>query len=90
MELKGLKRGLQFLTTQGQQVARIITDRHVQVKKLLRETHPGVIHNFDVWNVAKGENYNSIGYQYSYQYWLTILACHCRCEEKIICCLETE
>lgn len=54
MELEGLKRGLQFLKDEQIVVSDFITDRHVQVKKLMREEHPDIRHWFDVWHVAKG------------------------------------
>ena len=54
MELEGLKRSLQFLEAQLMDIKRIITDRHVQVKKYIREQHPNIEHRFDVWHVAKG------------------------------------
>ena len=69
MELEGLKRGLEFLEHNGQQVEGIITDRHVQIKKFLREEHPEMQHTFDVWHVAKGSsNYIPVSYiPYSYR-----------------------
>ncbi|XP_064649988.1 uncharacterized protein LOC135501681 [Lineus longissimus] len=54
MELQGLKRCLQFLGDKSMNVTHIITDRHSQIKKYLRETWPAIIHWFDVWHVAKG------------------------------------
>jgi len=35
----------------------LVTDRHVQIKKYLREEHQEIKHYFDVWHIAKG-NYN--------------------------------
>ena len=55
MELEGFKRGIQFLEEQNIQVKRIVTDRHVQVKKFIREQLPHVEHRFDVWHAAKGK-----------------------------------
>jgi hypothetical protein len=43
----------------------IITDRHPQIQKFLREKMPSVIHYYDVWHVAKGltEKLESLGNQ---------------------------
>ncbi len=38
----------------GVTVNAIITDRHPQVQKYLREQKPEVRHFYDVWHVAKG------------------------------------
>jgi len=55
MELTGLKRGLNLLTSLGFNIKAIITDRHLQINKFLRETYPAIRrHYFDVWHVAKG------------------------------------
>ena len=56
MEIEGFKRGMQFLEQQNMNIKRIITDRHVQVKKYMREQHPDIEHRFDVWHVAKGKD----------------------------------
>lgn len=54
MELEGLKRCLAFLSSEDVTVSHLITDRHSQVKKYLKDKHPEIIHMFDVWHVAKG------------------------------------
>ncbi|XP_021351637.1 uncharacterized protein LOC110449233 [Mizuhopecten yessoensis] len=54
MELEGLKRCFQFLKDEGIPVSDLVTDRHCQVKKLMKCEHPDVNHWFDVWHVAKG------------------------------------
>ena len=54
MELEGLKRGLAFLKDKGINIKSLTTDRHVGVKKYMRENMPTVDHWFDVWHVAKG------------------------------------
>lgn len=55
MEKEGLKRSMAFLQTSGLSVDTIITDRHPQIQKYLRENMPSVSHYYDVWHVAKGE-----------------------------------
>ncbi|XP_013411059.1 uncharacterized protein LOC106174182 [Lingula anatina] len=54
MELEGLKRGVEFLQEQGMTMDCLITDRHVQVRKYMREENPEKQHLFDVFHVAKG------------------------------------
>ncbi|XP_061652519.1 uncharacterized protein LOC133488553 [Phyllopteryx taeniolatus] len=54
MELEGLKRCLALLQRKGVTMKNIVTDRHSQIKKFLRETHKDLCHWFDVWHVAKG------------------------------------
>ncbi|KAL3877441.1 hypothetical protein ACJMK2_035147 [Sinanodonta woodiana] len=54
MELEGLKRCLAFLSSEDVTVSHLITDRHSQVKKYLKDKHPEIMHMFDVWHVAKG------------------------------------
>lgn len=54
MEKEGLERSLQFLTDEGLSVNTLITDRHVQIRKHLREKWPAVKHRFDGWHIGKG------------------------------------
>ena len=54
MEKEGLQRVLQFLDENGLQVGALVTDRHQQITKWIREQHPNITHYYDVWHVAKG------------------------------------
>ncbi|XP_070561301.1 uncharacterized protein [Ptychodera flava] len=54
MEKEGLKRSLEFLKSHDVDVGEIITDRHRQIGKFLREELPEAQHRYDVWHVAKG------------------------------------
>ena len=54
MEKEGSHRVLQFLQQNNLEVEILVTDRHKQINKWLRETHPSITHYFDVWHVAKG------------------------------------
>lgn len=54
MELEGLKRCLAYLEEEEITVCSLVTDRHSQIKKYLKDTHPEINHMFDVWHVAKG------------------------------------
>ena len=54
MEKEGHSRALQHLSDRGLAIQVLVTDRHKQMAKWLRETHPEIKHYFDVWHVAKG------------------------------------
>ncbi|XP_075891651.1 uncharacterized protein LOC142894271 [Nelusetta ayraudi] len=51
MEKEGLKRSLALLDARGVTVDCIVTDRHPQIQKFLRENN--VTHYYDVWHIAK-------------------------------------
>ncbi|XP_034722579.1 uncharacterized protein LOC117941677 isoform X1 [Etheostoma cragini] len=52
MEKEGLMRSLDLLHGSGVKLDCIITDRHPQIRKFLRERK--ISHYYDVWHVAKG------------------------------------
>jgi len=54
MEKEGLVRSLRFLEDAGLHVDVLVTDRHPQIQKYMREVKPSVMHYYDVWHVAKG------------------------------------
>ncbi|XP_062600016.1 uncharacterized protein LOC134261608 isoform X2 [Saccostrea cucullata] len=54
MEKEGLIRVVQFLQQNNIEVCQLITDRHLQVAKWVRENMPDTTHYVDVWHVAKG------------------------------------
>lgn len=54
MEKEGLERSLKYLTEEGLSVNTLITDRHVQIRKYMREKWPAVKHRLDGWHVGKG------------------------------------
>ncbi|XP_060077949.1 uncharacterized protein LOC132557477 [Ylistrum balloti] len=54
MEKEGLIRAIQKLHQEQIDIQTIITDRHVQIKKWIRETMTSTRHCFDIWHVAKG------------------------------------
>lgn len=58
MEKEGLARCLYFLQEQGLSIDVLVTDRHRQINKWLRENHPVITHYYDVWHVAKGDYQN--------------------------------
>ena len=55
MEKEGLHRVLEFLKEKDLTVGTLVTDRHQQITKWIKEEHPNVKHYFDVWHVAKGQ-----------------------------------
>ncbi|XP_041360848.1 uncharacterized protein LOC121377055 [Gigantopelta aegis] len=54
MEKQGLDQALTSLMEHGISVDVLVTDRHCQIKKWMREQHADIAHYFDVWHVAKG------------------------------------
>lgn len=74
MELEGLKRCLAYLTEKEVNVTDLVTDRHSQVKKYMRES-TNIRHWFDVWHVAKGmHDLDSDCLSYMYQVYMIL--CH--------------
>ena len=55
MEKAGLQRCLQTVCDHDVVIDTLVTDRHRQIAKFLREEHPCITHAFDIWHVAKGE-----------------------------------
>ena len=57
MEKEGLKRVLDFLQQkENMRVEVLVTDRHRQINKWLREEQEHITHYYDVWHVAKGNS----------------------------------
>lgn len=52
MEKEGIKRCLDLLDSNGLVVDYIVTDRHPQIQKYLRER--SITHFYDVWHFEKG------------------------------------
>ena len=55
MEKEGLHCSITSLQNQSLSVSVLVTDRHKQINKWIRETHPTVKHFYDIWRVAKGK-----------------------------------
>ena len=53
MELAGLKRCLDYLEWENVKIAKLATDRHVQVRTHMKKERLNIKHNFDVWHVEK-------------------------------------
>ncbi|XP_053403232.1 uncharacterized protein LOC123530221 [Mercenaria mercenaria] len=56
MELEGLQRAVSNLKKEGISITEIITDRHLQIQKWIRENLPETRHSFDVWHIAKDDS----------------------------------
>jgi len=54
MEKAGLTRSIDLLEANKLHVDVLITDRHPQIQKYVRESKPSIAHYYDVWHVAKG------------------------------------
>ena len=54
MEKEGLIRCLSSLEARSLELGTLVTDRHPQIQKMMREEHKGVTHHYDIWHVAKG------------------------------------
>lgn len=53
MEMEGLVRAVQLLKKNKFKIGLIVTDRHKQIAKWLRENLPATDHRFDIWHLAK-------------------------------------
>ena len=51
---EGLHRCMKFLKERNLEVDVLVTDRHKQINKWLKEAHPKIKHYYDIWHVAKG------------------------------------
>ena len=53
MEKEGLIRGVAFLQGKELDIATLITDRHPQIQKWIRENLHNTVHYYDVWHVQR-------------------------------------
>lgn len=58
MEKEGLVRSLNLLKSEGLKVQLLVTDRHTQITKYMRDEYPEVDHRYDVSHVAKCKKMN--------------------------------
>lgn len=54
MEKEGFIRSITNIESKGLKIEKIITDRHLQIRKHVREIMPNTTQNYNVWHVAKG------------------------------------
>lgn len=59
MEKEGLVRAVDFLKKKKMKVATLVTDRHKQIAKWVRENLPQTDHRFDIWHLAKCKYYST-------------------------------
>ena len=53
MEKYGFQKILHGMEARDVNIKQITTDRHVQIKKFMREERPNICHQFDIWHVYK-------------------------------------
>uniref|UniRef100_T1JEN1 Transposase IS204/IS1001/IS1096/IS1165 DDE domain-containing protein n=1 Tax=Strigamia maritima TaxID=126957 RepID=T1JEN1_STRMM len=53
MEKEGLLRILDFLGDEEINVKALVTDRHISIRKMLREDYPEIKHFLDIWHISK-------------------------------------
>ncbi len=53
MEKEALIWPLNYLISMGLNIAELVTDRNVQIRKYMREAYPKIKHMFDIWHFAK-------------------------------------
>ncbi len=56
MEMEGLQRSIQDFDDAGVKIRKLITDRHIQIRKWVRENMKTTKHCVDTWHVAKGNH----------------------------------
>ena len=54
MEKEGLVRAVDFIEGQGLDIGVLVTDRHRQIAKWVRENMSSTDHRYDIWHLAKG------------------------------------
>ena len=54
MEIEGLKRSVRSFHDADVKIKRFVTDRHVQIRKWVREDMKDTKHCVDIWHVPKG------------------------------------
>lgn len=53
MEKEGFIRGMKIFEDLDLPIKMLVTDRHKQLGKYIRENLPQIDHRFDVWHIAK-------------------------------------
>ena len=57
MEKEGLVRAVSFLQEHKLDIGVLVTDRHTQIAKWVRENLSSTDHRYDAWHLAKGDRY---------------------------------
>lgn len=53
MEKEGLVRAIKFLQKKKFKIGTLVTDRHKQIAKWVRENISSTDHRYDIWHLAK-------------------------------------
>ena len=62
MEIEGLIRTVDCFKERNVKIRKLVTDRHVQIVKWVRENMQDTKHCVDIWHVAKGNYGHFHGY----------------------------
>lgn len=49
----GFIRSIANIESKGLKIETVVSDRHLQIQKHVRENMPNTTHNYDIWHVAK-------------------------------------
>ena len=52
---QGLVKALDFLEANSVQLGTLVTDRHKQIARYMREARPDITHQNDVWHISKSD-----------------------------------
>ena len=55
MEYEGFKRSMEFFLGEGLNLSTLVSDRHQQIAKHMREKLPNITHYFDIWHLKKSK-----------------------------------
>ena len=53
MEKEGLVRAVKLLKNKKFKIGTLVTDRHTQIAKWVRDNMPTTDHRYDIWHMAK-------------------------------------
>jgi solute carrier family 8 (sodium/calcium exchanger) len=53
MEMEGLIRAIKLLRKKKFKIGTLVTDRHMQIAKWIRENAADTDHRYDIWHLAK-------------------------------------
>lgn len=57
MEMEGLVRAIKLVRKKKFKIGTLVTDRHRQIAKWLRENVHDTNHRYDIWHLAKCNNF---------------------------------
>ena len=77
LEPEGLTRGIKFLESQALVTNTFVSDRHVQIRKQVKENLPHSQHYFDIWHVAKGISFIIFIIFFIFHFFLSLIYVTC-------------